>query len=37
MFKNARDVSQVANIICQIYPGKSAFMVEVIKTTTSVP
>ena len=37
LFKNARDASQVANLARHMYPGKSVFMVEAFKNTTSVP
>ena len=35
LFKNARDASQVANLARQMYPGKSAFMIEAFKNATS--
>ena len=37
LFKNARDASQVANLGRQMYPGKSAFMIEVFNNATSYP
>ena len=37
LFKNARDATQVANLARQMYPGKSAFMIEAFKNTTSAP
>ena len=37
LFKNARDASQVANQARQMYPGKSAFMIEAFKNATSAP
>ena len=37
LFKNARDASQVANLARQMYPGKSAFMIEAFKNATSTP
>ena len=37
LFKNARDASQVANLARQMYPGKSAFMIEAFKNATSAP
>ena len=35
LFKNACDATQVANLARQIYPGKSAFMIEAFKNATS--
>ena len=35
LFKNARDGTQVANLARQMYPGKSAFMIEAFKNVTS--
>ena len=35
LFKNARDATQVANLARQMYPGKSAFMIEAFKTTSA--
>ena len=37
LFKNARDATQVANLALQMYPGKSAFMIEAFKNATSAP
>ena len=37
LFKNARDATQVANLARQMYPGKSAFMIEAFKNATSAP
>ena len=34
LFNNARDAIQVANLACQMYPGKSAFMIEAFKNVT---
>ena len=31
LFKNACDATQVANLARQLYPGKSAFMIEAFK------
>ena len=35
LFKNARDATQVDNLVRQMYPGKSAFMIEMFKNATS--
>ena len=37
LFKNACDTSQVANLARQMYPGKSAFMIEALKNAMSAP
>ena len=37
LFKNARDATHVANRARQMYPGKSAFMIEAFKNATSAP
>ena len=37
LFKNARDATKVDNLARQMYPGKSAFMNEAFKSTTSAP
>ena len=37
LFKNARDASQVANLARQMYPRKSAFMIEALKNATNAP
>ena len=37
LFKNAHDATQVANLARQIYPGKSAFVIEAFKNATSAP
>ena len=37
LFKNARDVTQVANLARQMYPGKSALMIEAFKNAKSAP
>ena len=37
LFKNARDATQVANLARQMYPDKSAFMIEAFKNATSAP
>ena len=37
LFKNARDALQVANLARQMYPGKSASMVEAFKNATCIP
>ena len=37
LFKNACDASQVANLARQMYPGKSAFMIEAFKNATNAP
>ena len=37
LFRNARDVTQVANLARQMYSGKSAFMIEAFKNATSAP
>lgn len=37
LYKNARDANQVANLARQMYPGKSAFMVEAFKDATKQP
>ena len=36
-FKNARDATLVANLARQMYPCKSAFMIDVFKNATSAP
>ena len=35
LFKKSRDATQVANLARQMYPGKSAFMIEAFKNETS--
>ena len=37
LFKNARDATQVSNLAHQMYPGKSAFMIEAFKNAMSAP
>ena len=37
LFKNSRDATQVENLARQMYPGKSAFMIEEFKNATSTP
>ena len=37
LFKNARNEIQGVNLARQMYPGKSAFMIEVFKNATSAP
>ena len=37
LFKIARDTTQVDNLVRQMYPGKSAFMIEAFKIATSAP
>ena len=37
LFKNTRDATQVANLARQMYPDKSAFMMEAFKNATSAP
>ena len=37
LFKNVRDATQVAILARQMYPGKSAFMIEAFKNATSAP
>ena len=37
LYKNARDANQVAYLARQMYPGKSAFMVEAFKDATKQP
>ena len=35
LFKNERDVTQVVNLARQMFPGKSAFMIDAITNATS--
>ena len=37
LFKNARDATKVANVVRQMYPDKSALMIEAFKNATSAP
>jgi hypothetical protein len=37
LFKNSRDVTQVANLSRQMYPGRSKFLVEAFKDATAKP
>ena len=37
LYKNARDANQIAYLARQMYPGKSAFMVEAFKDATKNP
>jgi hypothetical protein len=37
LYKNARDANQVAYLARQMYPGKSAFMVEAFRDATKQP
>ena len=37
LFKKAHDATQVTNLARQMYPGKSAFIIEAFKNATSAP
>jgi len=37
IFKNPRDVTQIAHLAAQMYPGKSKYMIESYRDATSAP